>query len=232
VEKKTYEFIRKNARFEKVIENIKAFRQYADDVGTPFHISYCPMTNNWHELPKVITFFNDLNCEVFFNTVDNPRSYALKHLPPAELKKIHAQLSTAKLPGRTKLQRINRRVFRHQLDQIKLWSEREVSAPQGAAPSISVPTPNLKQQYETWLKGLEAYVPQQNQVAGNRQLEFSGLKEKIEYLVEESAKEGNGKACLQFLTTVDYETACNFVPDHAKEELIIMMRTNFKEKAG
>lgn len=235
VVKETYETIRKNANFEKVINNIKLFRAYADEVGTPFHISYCPMTNNWQELPQVITFFNDLNCEVFFNTVDNPRKYALKHLPPAELKRIHAQLAQAKLPGRTKLQRINRRVYAHQLEQIRLWSEREVTPAHSPIQPIAQSQPalptsdlalSLETRFQNWLTDLEGYVTEHNSNPAQRQLSYPSLKEKIEYLVEQAELEGNRKACLQFLSTVDYETACNFVPDHAKEELIIMLRTN------
>jgi MoaA/NifB/PqqE/SkfB family radical SAM enzyme len=220
VEKERYETIRKNANFEKVVRNIKEFRKYADEVGTPFHISYCPMTNNWEELPKVITFFNDLNCEVFFNTVDNPRHYALKHLPPEKLAYIHQSLSQVRLPGRTKLQRLNRQVYEQQLDQILLWSQRP------ATPELTTSSTSTETKFEAWLAGLETHVLAQNQNPKNRQLQFDSLQAKIRFIISEAQKEEKQAAAMRFLSAVDYETACNFVPDHEKEELMIMMRTN------
>lgn len=71
--KQTYEHIRKNASFEKVMDNINWFRNYCLRKGTNLTISYCPMTVNWQEIPEVIERCNAWETRLFFNTVYYPK---------------------------------------------------------------------------------------------------------------------------------------------------------------
>ncbi len=88
VKKETYEKIRRNADFEKTIENFEHFNSLAKIKNQTLQISVCPIRVNRNEIHEIISYFDQRNCEVFFNTVDFPKNLSLKYLNSAELKKL------------------------------------------------------------------------------------------------------------------------------------------------
>ncbi|HLP18740.1 MAG TPA: radical SAM protein, partial [Chitinophagales bacterium] len=66
LQKETYESIRINADFERTLENMKWFRDYAKSRNTFFGISACAMQQNWRELPAFIRFCNEWDVPVYF----------------------------------------------------------------------------------------------------------------------------------------------------------------------
>jgi MoaA/NifB/PqqE/SkfB family radical SAM enzyme len=124
--KDTYELIRKNADYEKVMENISYFADYAHRKKYPFWLAICPMQQNWKELPEIISRSNELKAHVFFNTVLNPYDCSLNSLPYADLKNVVEQLSSFKLPVRNIIEKKNKLHFECFLSQLKTWlSEKE-----------------------------------------------------------------------------------------------------------
>jgi molybdenum cofactor biosynthesis enzyme MoaA len=95
---KTYESIRRNSDFKKVVANAARFSEYCVEAGTVFCIMYNPMRTNWHEIPDLIRFCNENGYHVWFNTIYRPFQLALWTLPSKELYKIYEELSHRSMP--------------------------------------------------------------------------------------------------------------------------------------
>ncbi len=67
LQKKTYELIRKNGRFENVQKNLKYFIEN-NKLST---IAVSPMLQNWQDIPEIVNFCQDNNIDLHFNIVRN-----------------------------------------------------------------------------------------------------------------------------------------------------------------
>lgn len=123
LQKETYEGIRINAKFERVMEHMQHFRQYCKEAGTTFYISACLMRTNWHELPDFVRFCNERDVEVYFHTVFYPLNLALRTLPREELLPIAQQLEKgyAALPESNKVEQKNKQHLADAISQILFW---------------------------------------------------------------------------------------------------------------
>ncbi len=106
-EKKTYETIRVNAKYETVMENLLYFNNYCKNQNLNLGISVCPTTLNWEELPSIIETCNDLKAFVFFNTVWHPKELSLSHLPSEKLYEINSRLAEFQFPEETIVEKNN-----------------------------------------------------------------------------------------------------------------------------
>jgi MoaA/NifB/PqqE/SkfB family radical SAM enzyme len=84
----TYEAIRVNASFDKVMQNIEYLLAYTRRRNTSLGFTICPMTYNWVELPAIMEFCEARQINVHFNTVTRPSEASLASLSGRELKKI------------------------------------------------------------------------------------------------------------------------------------------------
>lgn len=125
--KDVYEGIRKNADFDRVMENISYFHQYCRERNTFFGISVCAMQQNWKELPKFVNYCNELNVPVYFHTVFNPPHCAIRSLSTAEIEQVYQHLSEFDFPERTAVQKKNRRHFSDFTSQIVAWRNTSAS---------------------------------------------------------------------------------------------------------
>jgi len=96
--KETYEKIRMNGNYEKVMENLHYFIDYAKQKNTFISIAACPITHNWRELPQMLEFCMDKNIALYFNVVFTPFELSLRELPVAELQKVILFLQSYPLP--------------------------------------------------------------------------------------------------------------------------------------
>jgi radical SAM protein with 4Fe4S-binding SPASM domain len=85
LDKITYESIRLNANFDKMMDNLLYFRDYARSKGTRFSLSMCVMRQNWQEVPEFIRFCNENNAVATLHKVWHPFKNALFNLPKDEL---------------------------------------------------------------------------------------------------------------------------------------------------
>jgi radical SAM protein with 4Fe4S-binding SPASM domain len=128
LEKSTYESIRINASFEKVMENLKYFRDYAKRKGTRFSISLCVMRQNWHEVPQFIRFCNENNAVATLHKVWYPIHSSIHLLSKTELRFIWETFDACKLPANNAIERINRNHFEHFRLVVKEWMEQATEA--------------------------------------------------------------------------------------------------------
>lgn len=70
----TYNFIRKNGNFLNVMDNLKQFQKYNSLNG----ITFCPIIQNWHEIPDMLEYCNKNNLSIYFNNVITPLGGRIK----------------------------------------------------------------------------------------------------------------------------------------------------------
>jgi radical SAM protein with 4Fe4S-binding SPASM domain len=121
IRKERYEYIRKHASFDEVMNNLEYFNNYAHSRGKTISLSFTTQAANWDELPEVIQFCNDKQM-VFFNSfLKNPEEMSLIYMSSQKLKEIHAYLSRFDLPEKTELQRNNKRCYTDYLNYISQY---------------------------------------------------------------------------------------------------------------
>lgn len=95
--KERFEAIRKNARFDVVMNNFNRLMEYKKDGNIQLSINFVPMNINWNEIPDALDFANkhDITlslCELLF-----PYDMSFNCLSSVELKKIIAFLEKAEI---------------------------------------------------------------------------------------------------------------------------------------
>lgn len=123
LDKTTYEAIRINANFDKVMANLQYFKEYGQRKGTRFSISMCVMRQNWREVPDFIRFCNEQDAVATLHKVWYPIHSAVYNLPKKDLAAIYRHYEQAELPGNTKIARINREHFRYFTSVVKEWMD-------------------------------------------------------------------------------------------------------------
>lgn len=119
--KETYITIRKNANFDRVMENIAAFKKYCHNKGTEMSFAVCPMTLNKDEMPDMVRYCNQEGIRLFFNTVFQPEIYSLKYLPKNELEALVQQYKSAEISGETEIAIHNQAVLTDLIHQLEAW---------------------------------------------------------------------------------------------------------------
>jgi len=120
--KDVYEGIRKNANFDKVMENLKYLHAYCKKKNTLFEIVPCPQKSNWHQMPKMVEFANSLDALLYFSSaVRYPFHVCLWPLPSEELKAILAQLAGYNFPSETNTEKHNKQIYNDFVSEVKMW---------------------------------------------------------------------------------------------------------------
>lgn len=123
LQKETYESIRKNAVYERVMENINYFRDYCKERNTFFGISVCAMKQNWRELPDFINFCNDMDVPVYFHTVSSPIELSIRSMKAEEIDQVYNYLHSFDFSNDTSVQRKNRQHYFDFTNQVKQWQQ-------------------------------------------------------------------------------------------------------------
>ena len=124
IRKERYERIRKNSKFETVMENLNYLNEYSQTRGKTMSLSFTTQRENWDELPEVIEFCNK-NKLIFFNSfLTAPFELSLIFLSSEELRDIHNYLSKYTLPETTELEKYNKNCFTDYLKYLKHYEEK------------------------------------------------------------------------------------------------------------
>lgn len=131
LDKDNYERIRKNAKFDRTIENVEWFRNYCKKKNTFFGISACAMQQNWHELPAFVRYCNKRDIPVYFHTVFYPKECSFPAMAYEEIQHIVEVLSKEKFPSDSLVETKNKRHFEDTLKQLKhLLREKKFETPE------------------------------------------------------------------------------------------------------
>ncbi len=87
-----YEQIRKGADYNKVMEHTQRFNEIMQSQGKSLTISFCPMPQNWQEIPAIFEFANQMKSMLFFNTVNFPSKNSLSFLSSSVISNIAVKL--------------------------------------------------------------------------------------------------------------------------------------------
>ena len=101
VNKDTYRQIRINGNFDKVMENLAYFQEYAKRKKTFISIAACPITLNWHELPEMLDFCIEKEIILYFNAVFTPQNLSLREQSSEYLSRVIDFLEAYKYPEKT-----------------------------------------------------------------------------------------------------------------------------------
>jgi MoaA/NifB/PqqE/SkfB family radical SAM enzyme len=121
IEKETYEKIRLNANYDRVMANVHRFQEYARSTNNWFSFAVCPMTNNWKEIPDLIRYCNTNETFVCFNTVYNPEELSLQSFTSEQLRAVIEYYEAQTFAGYGFLYRQNKKVFQGVINQLKEW---------------------------------------------------------------------------------------------------------------
>jgi len=124
--KNTYETIRRNANFEKVMHNVEYFAEYAKLKNIHLGVAVCPMKQNWEELPEIVLKCDKLDANVYFNPVWHPTKCSLFFLSSSELQQIYKKLYEIKLPDMLDIEKKNKYHFDCFLFQLTKWQQEKL----------------------------------------------------------------------------------------------------------
>lgn len=122
--KETYESIRKGASFDTVMQNAAWFRDYCRSKGTEFNFNFCPMTDNWREIPAFIALCNAMDVVCHFNTVYSPMRHSLMYRCHPELEAITAFLLASVSPPQSPVEKKNNLTLQEFTRMLNVWAER------------------------------------------------------------------------------------------------------------
>ncbi len=215
-----YQLIRKNGNFAQLMEIISYFRNYCRERNANFHLSYCPMVQNWEELPDVIAFANKLDCAVFFNTVSFPQECALPFLSSERLEKIIAQLSRAHLPNGTKIEVHNKKAYSDFLHLLEHWCKQAHEKEDFAKnqPKINHLT--------TYLAQLELYVIEKTTTPEDKRTELiADIASKLRHILSVARTHGMEETAERHLIGMDFKTIYESVPTVDADHLVTLFRS-------
>ncbi len=121
LDKNNYEYIRKGASFENVMNNIGYFIKYSKTKKRPLFFSVCPMQQNWQDIPAIIEYCNKNNIYINFNTVTTPYECAIINMHPDDILKIKQYYESVKIKTGNFIRRQNKKHFDGLTNQIKAW---------------------------------------------------------------------------------------------------------------
>jgi MoaA/NifB/PqqE/SkfB family radical SAM enzyme len=126
LQKEHFEKIRKNANFDIVIENLNYFHNYCKSNNTNFFISFCPLQQNWKEIPHILEFANKLEVGLIYNRVWKPSSSAIWTMPHEKLKEITNYLNKFEYIPNSNIQNFNIKGYNSLKKQITTWHKSSV----------------------------------------------------------------------------------------------------------
>jgi radical SAM protein with 4Fe4S-binding SPASM domain len=119
----TYQGIRINASLKETLKNIQYFSEYCHRNKRFIGISFCPMRQNWKEIPDMINFCNSNDLEIYFNTVWYPGKNALWLLETEKLEEIINTLRPLHFERKTPVQKKNADAYTNLLRTLQRWHD-------------------------------------------------------------------------------------------------------------
>lgn len=217
--KENFEIIRKNAKYDRVIEHLNYFRDYTQQRGTMLTFSYCPMPQNWEELPEVIHFANRYNMPVKFNTVETPPECSLSNLGAGKLTEIVNYLEGFDHPGSTAIEIQNKQSYLDQLAQIKGWQAKAIEKENSGITQSAGSLQEFMEQILSLLKHSGKYGKQETQDIGNE------IREKLNFLLDEAGKRDLRASAESKIIAVDPNLIIRSLPGIPKEELLVLFES-------
>lgn len=122
----TYNKIRINASYDRVMENIGKFRDYTRKKNVWFSYAVCPMTLNWKEMPDLVRHCTQRDTYIFFNTVFQPFDLCLRSFNVDQLQDVIDFYSSQEISNSGTIARHNAKAFSDLTNQIIEWKKDKI----------------------------------------------------------------------------------------------------------
>jgi molybdenum cofactor biosynthesis enzyme MoaA len=96
LDKENYQRIRKNARYDVLMRNVRYFGDYCRGRRSVFSVMINPMRQNWWEMPEMVEWCNASGYHLAYNTVVKPNSCSLITWDAEHLEEVYRTLSARK----------------------------------------------------------------------------------------------------------------------------------------
>ncbi len=121
-----YEQIRIGARFEEVMKNIGYFSENAVARNRDLVLCFCPMRNNYQEIPQFIRFANQHKALICLNRFLYPAKLALWSLSSDEITTIQRSLHSTAEVANTQHQEQNQQFYNDFLSLLGEWQKEAI----------------------------------------------------------------------------------------------------------
>lgn len=130
LDKETYEGIRINAKYDRMLENLSFFKHLVREKGTYLTFAVCPIISNWQTMPQMLEVANDEGINLHFNVVWAPEYLSLQYLDSDSLCEVIACYEAA-LPEKatTPTAMNNIGVFKEFIGTLKYWLKEKETHP-------------------------------------------------------------------------------------------------------
>lgn len=219
VDADNYALIRKNAQLDRVLENLRYFRDYTRRRGTLLTMAFCPMPQNWHELPQVVDFCNAWEMPLMFTTVESPPECSLSPLPSERLAEIETSLRGHIHPEATPLQRQNRASYQDQIAQVSAWRQ---AAVQREAAGLRHPAAT----FEEYIAQIEVLlrIDDRHDASAAKAI-AAEIQAKLQFVRETAATQGQGEAATAKIIATAPALVIRSVPGLHKEDLLELFKS-------
>jgi MoaA/NifB/PqqE/SkfB family radical SAM enzyme len=119
--KENYENIRRNADFNKMMENVSFYSDYMKAKGQKLIIDVCLMKENLEEIPTIFEYCSSRHFPVFINNVIWPKKCSLMFMDSAELKNACEHLTHYQNKVNWNNEPENKRLYDRIISQVDGW---------------------------------------------------------------------------------------------------------------
>lgn len=131
LDKETYEGIRVNAKYDRMMENLEFFKNLTREKNTYLTFAVCPIATNWKTMPQMLQVANAQGINLHFNIVWAPEYLSLQYLDRDSLKEIIQHFESG-LPETTNnaLAANNVAVYTEYIGTLKYWLKEKEENPE------------------------------------------------------------------------------------------------------
>jgi MoaA/NifB/PqqE/SkfB family radical SAM enzyme len=219
VDPENYARIRKHGQLARVLENLRYFRDYTRQKGTMLTLAFCPMPQNWHELPAIVDFCNEWQIPLMFTTVESPPECSLSALSFAQLAEIEDALLKVHHPLATPLERQNHQTFQDQILQIRHWKKSAETKESAGIHQKPADFPAFIAQIKALLR---LTTKMQNQEVEQTVAE---IESKLNYVLRKASEEGREAEALAKMIGTQPELVIRSVPSLTQEALLVLFNS-------
>jgi hypothetical protein len=175
------------------------------------------MPQNWHEIPSVVQFCNEMDMPLMFTTVESPTECSLQALEAEALAEMEQVLGKTKLPQSNDLQRQNAQTFADLVLQLKGW--KEIAAAKASA-GIHSKAASL----DEYLMQLEVLIRREKSQEETQSM-LSDIEMKLNFLIKTAETHGLAHSATQKIIGTPHELILRSVPGLDKERLLELFKS-------
>jgi hypothetical protein len=152
LDKETYEKIRVNSNFERMMDNFKRFLRYTKAISSDFTVNICPMTFNWRSLPDIVKWGCNEGFVVNIIPVRYPENLSLSSFYSNELDEIIDYFRSAEINAVDKSSERNKKNFQDYIGFVEQWRQykKEIEATSEGTEKLQ-PLDKIRKRFRTSL---------------------------------------------------------------------------------